>query len=351
MLLSRRTFLQSTLTAGLAAAAEATGSSWLLRPVARIRIGIAGLGATALDHLALFAAIPGAEIVGLADPSTKNLHAAAGYLRDNGQRQPSLYRDSGDLLNDPSLHALAIPSCGQNGAQMMRDAIATGISILLDAPPVLSQRELGQMLRILQSTRTPVHFRLADYLYPSSVTDVRSWLTRSGSTGAELTLALQPFAARDDLRIPVIAALDAVLDASGATDEELQVWGTQGRRSAGIEGTGMSCSITLPPNPFKFESLLVHSFPGMLESVSTLHLRSIRGSVKLGIASQADLVSSLQTAMLFLASVRDTPSAAPKRSYRAQVAAAGADRLLMTLETSASRLHAKHNTIVTPSTL
>src|SRR5438309_969032 len=137
MLLSRRTFLQSTLTAGLAAAAEATGSRWLLRPVGGIRIGIAGLGATALDHLALFAAIPGAEIVGIADPSPKNLHAAAGYLRDNGQRPPSLYRNSADLLNDRSLHALAIPSCGKNGAQMMRDAIATGISILLDAPPVL----------------------------------------------------------------------------------------------------------------------------------------------------------------------------------------------------------------------
>ncbi len=351
MLLSRRKFLQSTVTAGLAAAAEATGSRWLLKPVGCIRIGIAALEATAWDHLALFAAIPGAEIVGLADPSTKNLHAAADYLRDNGQRPPSLYRNSADLLNDRSLHALAIPSCGQNGAQMMREAIAAGIPILLDAPPILSRRDLGQMLGILQTARTPVHFRLADYLYPSSAADVRSWLTRSGSAGAELALALQPFAARDDLRIPVIAALDAVLDASGATSEGLRMWGTQARQTTPIEGTGTSCSIALPPNPFKFERLLVHSFSGVLESVSTLHLRSTRGSVKLGIACQADVVSSLQTAMLFLASVRDTPSADPKRSCRAQVAAGGADRLLKAFETSISRLHANHNTLVTPSTL
>jgi hypothetical protein len=347
MLFSRRTFLQSTLSAGLAAAAEATGSRWLLKPVGRIRIGIAGLGATALDHLALFAAIPGAEIAGLADPSMENLHTAAGYLRDNGQRPPSLYRNSADLLNDRSLHALAIPSCCRNGAQMMRDAIATRISILLDAPPVLSQRELERMLRLLQTARIQVHFRLADYLYPSTVTDVRSWLTRSGSSGADLALVLQPFAAREDLRIPVIAALDAVLDASGATDEELRVWGTQGQQSARIEGTGSSCVIALPPNRFKFEDLLVHSFAGMLESVSTLHLRSARGSVKLGIASEADVVSSLQTAMLFLASVRDVPPADPKRWCRAQVAATGADRVLVSLKASGSRLHTEHNDTVT----
>jgi len=348
MLLSRRTFLQSTLAAGLAAAAEVTGTHWLLGPAGRLRIGIAGLGTAGSDHLALFAAIPGAEIVGLADPSSKNLHAAAGYLRDNGQRPPSLYRNSGDLLNDRALHALSIPSSGQNGAQVMRDAIAVGVPVLLDAPPLLAQKELGKMLSILETTRTPVHFRLADYLYPSSVMDVRSWLTRSGSTGAELALALQPFAARD-LRIPLIAALDVVLDASGTSDRELRMWGIQGRHSARIEGTGTSCSIALPPNPFRFEGLLVHSFPGVLESVSTLHLRSVRGSVKLGIASQAHAVSSLQTAMLFLASVRDGHFGDANRSCRAQVAAAGADRVLVSLKASISRLHAHYNATVPPS--
>ncbi len=88
------------------------------------------------------------------------------------------------------------------------------------SPSVTTPAELGQTLRVLQTARTPVHFRLLDYLYPSSVTDVHSWLTRSRPTDVELALALKPFTARD-LRIPVIAALDAVLDASGATVEEL----------------------------------------------------------------------------------------------------------------------------------
>jgi hypothetical protein len=338
MLLTRRSFLQSTLAAGLGVAAEVTGGHWLLNPANKIRIGIVGLGPTALEHLSLFSAIPGAEIVSLADPNPQNLHKAASYLRDLGQKSPTLHRFPDDLLYDRSLNALAVPNCDLNGGQLVGDAIATGMSILLDAPPTVSPRRLEQMLELLQHARSAVHFRLADYLYPSKASDIRSWLVRTGSRSAELALALQPSAAREDLRIAVIAALDAVFDASGASDEELRTWGTNPEHLNHIGGYGNSCSISLPANSFGFKSLHAHQFPGMLEVASTLHIQSCRGSMKLSIDSQAHAISSLQTAMSFLATVGDIRSVAPRRSWCAQVAASGADRLLTALAASNSNI-------------
>jgi hypothetical protein len=81
MPITRRTFLQSSLGASLAAAAEVTRCHWLLSSTTPVCIGVVGLDASALEHLSLFAAIPGAKVLGLTDGDPKRIRVALRQLK------------------------------------------------------------------------------------------------------------------------------------------------------------------------------------------------------------------------------------------------------------------------------
>jgi hypothetical protein len=130
ILLTRRTFLHSSLVAGLASAAEATRTRWLLSSTGPVRVGVAGLGASALEHLALFAAIPGAEIVGLADSQLSRTTQALRQLRELGQPAPVVDR----MLDNRTLEAVSLPSGDTNAGPMFSRILAAGLPVLSDTP-------------------------------------------------------------------------------------------------------------------------------------------------------------------------------------------------------------------------
>jgi hypothetical protein len=68
MLFNRRTFMQASLAASVSVAAETSHAAWLLNSSNPIRIGVAGLGSSASEHLALYAAIPGARVTRMTLP-------------------------------------------------------------------------------------------------------------------------------------------------------------------------------------------------------------------------------------------------------------------------------------------
>ena len=180
MLLTRRTFLHSSLVAGLASAAEATRSNWLLSSSGRVRVGVAGLGASASEHLALLSAIPGVEIVGLADSDPTRATNALRQLRELGRATPVVYRDLRRMLDIQILQAIALPSNGDAEAgPILSRIVATGLPVLTDLPPVVKPHESSQFFKSLLTNRARVQFRLNDFVYPVSSTDLVGWRNKS----------------------------------------------------------------------------------------------------------------------------------------------------------------------------
>ncbi len=73
---------------------------------ALLRYGIAGTGMMGLEHLRSLAALPGTEVVALADPDTGSLAAAAAEA-DPGV---STYKTSADLVAAGGIDVLVVAS-------------------------------------------------------------------------------------------------------------------------------------------------------------------------------------------------------------------------------------------------
>jgi hypothetical protein len=324
---TRRTFLQSSLATGLVAAAEATRSRWLLSSAGPVRIGIAGLGASATQHLALFAAIPGAEIAGLADSEPTRTAQALRQLRELGQVAPAVYRDLDRMLENPTLQAISLPNQTAEAGPILHRVIAAGLPVLSDFPPSVESPESVRLYEAVLSAPAPVHFRLADFTYPTSASDLMAWLKRSGSKTAEAHLFIPRMATLQELRVAAIAATDALLAASSLSQDRLIRWvGTKDARSE-MSAAGTIGNIALPQNSFGISALRVHLL-GVLQQNSKFVVQHRSGSMEFAISSLPDADSSLQTAMKFLNCARRRSRTDNVIGSRAHVAAAVVDHMM-----------------------
>jgi len=327
MPLSRRTFLQCSLAASLATAAEVISSHWLLSTDSPVRIGIAGLGASAPEHLALFAAVPGAHVIGLTDSDSKRIHHALRMLEEFGQRPPRIYGNIHSMVTDPALQAISFSSDDPGALRNFSQILTAKLPVLTDFPPPLELPSHRQMSEALLASRTPIQFRLADFIYPASPADLRCWLNRSTSKPIEARLIMSPTAAKQELRLAAISAVDALFAASNLSPDQLLRWTGSEKAKIDIVDGGTLGILALPQNPFGLTEVRVHLL-GSLPRKTRLVVQSRSGSIELAISNQPDAGSSLQTVMKFLSCARHGRGYDNSIASRAHVAAVFVDRFV-----------------------
>lgn len=324
MHLNRRTFLQTSLTAGLATAAEASGGHWLLEPSGPVRVGIVGLGGSAMEHLALYTAIPGSQIVAIADEDTKRLQAAARFLKEHGQPSPRLYRGRAKLCHSREIDVFSVPATAGNEAEHALAAVQSGRPVLFDVPAITGEDQtVKRLLHAIASSKSIVEYRLADLLYPNTPNDVICWVGRNqfGPIDARLNLTS---ANKPQGRSAAIASLDALLAAAAS---DLTSWDVAKQ----AQMCGVLRMFELPQEPFQKGQLRIHTLGGLFATKSTLQLRSRTGEMTIPISSQPDPDSSLQSFMTFLAHASGGGSTGNQNACRAHLAAKNIDQVLSSL--------------------
>lgn len=330
MLLTRRSFIQSSLVAGLVSAAEATRSRWLLSTMDRVRVGLVGLGASASEHLALLAAIPGAEIVGLADSDPSRTTQTLRQLREFGQAAPLVYRDLDGMLGNQTIQAITLSNENADAGPMLSRVLAAGLPVLADTPPTMQPRVNTRFYEQVLAAHTPVHFRLADFTYPTSSIDLIGWLTRSGSKTMEANLIMPRLVTNQEFRVVAIVAIDLLLATSPLSPKRLIQWLDSKDARIQTSAARTISSLALPRNPTGLSALQVHLLGGFRQN-ARLVIQHGDGSIELAISTQPNADSSLRTIMSFLSHVRQSDRGINTLGSRAQVAAALADRLVRSL--------------------
>jgi hypothetical protein len=303
MFLTRRTFIQSSLAASLAVAAEATGAGWLLNPDHPIRIAIAGLGPAAEEHISLFAALPGVHIVALADTSNSKRQAALAQLTALGRPRPSLYSSLFSLLGHAAIDAFSLPVDVNSAADSLKELLATRLPVFTDLPP----RDLshGEFLALQQA---PVRLRTTDRLYPGARSNIHAqWKRQSpqpepGLQPCSARLVLERRLPPPQLRAVLIAALEAILDPHLTPAAPLAAW-SQDPGVIKITRASTVLQVHLARHISPFERLEVDLLPRS-SGASILSLGQSNRTIQVPIWRVPDSRSSLCTVMGFLNQTR-----------------------------------------------
>lgn len=334
MILTRRTFVQSSLAASLAVAADATRATWLLKDKDPLRIALAGLGPETWEHLALYAAIPNVNVVGIADGTGSHFSEALAQLEKFSQPQPFVSNRLEEVLSKTLPDAISVPTA-QKLDFPLRDVLSIGLPVLTDTPPPLFAYKdfLGQR-------KAYVGVRSADLLYPGAMADISTrWmqtqLTNSDQTGERTArLVLERRLSMAQLRAVVICSLQAVLGSHSFLSEELASWSSN-PEAVELNQTRTSARVYLPARMARFSHLDIDLLPRS-KNASILSLSHRAQKMEMPVWRNPDSQSSLRTTMAFLNHVR-TPQAnvisaeGPKDSETAFAAATVIDCLFSRL--------------------
>jgi hypothetical protein len=301
MQLTRRTFVSSTLAVGLAAAAEATHSSWLLTSGDAVRIGIADIDSSNAEHVALLSAIPGAEIAALFGTNRELTRESFFQLQESGKPMPILYGTLNRMLLDRSLEAVYLAGRSLDASEAFSRIIQAGHPVMADPPHEVSRGDRYSPLTTAYSAKTHILLRTNYLANSNSVQDVRNWLLRSDARETEAILSLPLFAQRDQVRSAGILSLACLIGASDLSPAELLRWHSS--KTPKVRTTGSSGTISLPDNSYGLRSLRIHALGGDADS-STLALHHSHGSFHLPIVRNSCPQAALRSAMLFLTRVR-----------------------------------------------
>ncbi len=309
MLLTRRTFMQTSLAASVSVAAESSHARWLLNSSNPIRIGVAGLGSSASEHLALYGAIPGARVAHIADESAALVDSALLQLKENNHPAPRVSRSISELLQDPSLDALSLPAEPPSACRALEHALNTGLPVLVDVLPASFSPEVHE-----RTARPPIHLRIADFTYAGAAHDIDSWSNRNAETAQRLIpmsarLSLETGLTIAQTRAVMISALNALLAHRTIPAGELIRW--SGAHDAVIAGYGSPVAgIRLPHFPNGSAKVEIDLLPRH-SGASVLCLRRSNGALELPLWRRADAQASLQTVTRFLHSVRTHRGVSP----------------------------------------
>jgi hypothetical protein len=230
------------------------------------------------------------------------------------------------MLADREFEAIAI-SPSEATAESTRRAIAAKLPVFTDVPPPLALPDSRRLLEVILRARTPIHFRLADFVYPASPADLSGWLNRNRPQASEARLVISHAATRQDLRVAAISAVDALFAVSDQSPEELLRWVGSNDAKIEVRNSGTFGILSLPANGFGLKELCI-SLLGAFRQKSVLIVQQTSGSLEIPVSSQSDANSSLQTAMKFLSSVRHPTEWVSLPGAREQIAAVFVDRFL-----------------------
>ncbi len=107
-----------------------------------IKVGIIGCGALGITHAQRFAAIPGVEVVALAEVNPVNLDRAVAVLAAKPRVVCADYRD----ILDAGLDAVCIATPDSLHVPQVLDALAANLHVLCEKPLTLEPLELGAVI-------------------------------------------------------------------------------------------------------------------------------------------------------------------------------------------------------------
>lgn len=324
MPITRRAFLQSTTSTAVCLAAENVGNcSWLFHRSDRLRIGILGLGSSGFEHMTVYSALAGAQIVALCDPDQGRLRTAAKFLRDRGQSPAFLSQSLARLLDDPSIDAISIAGSPPNHFDLVRRVTEARKPLLFDAPTVDSWEEALRVRRLAETSGVTLRNRLHDHLQPDTNV-LRTSVALRSSIGQPVGSSLHTRLMRNSPITPIIpamACLDLLLEASEQLDEKradslLPSW-TRPEVTAGVGNT----LIAFPTSASFLKKVQVHSLGPPLSPPALLELHGTRGRLGCESSWYPIEASSAHTFVEFLAAIRNRSSDKNERAQRGYIAA------------------------------
>jgi hypothetical protein len=330
MTFTRRTFLQSTTSTAVCLAAETiTGSSWLLRRSDPIRIGLVCLDASAFEHMTVYSALAGAQIVALCDSDLNRLRTAARFLGDRNQPAPSLTQTLDRLLEDSSIHAISIAGSPVNHLGLIRRIRGAGKPLLFDAPIVNSWVEALRTSQMAAVVSTPLRSRLRDYLEPGTTARVTSIFAR-GSLGALITssvCARELATNASSPCVPAMACVNLLLESSAAGRDRSFYQSSRVWEQPKVKTLAGGTVVEFPANDSDLKCLLAETLVNPLSPAALLKIEGASGRL-VCVASRYPLeISSAQTFVEFLAAAR---AAQPDKNEAVRLAylAAGLTHLM-----------------------
>jgi hypothetical protein len=302
MFVTRRKFVQSSIAASIAVAAESTHTGWLLSSSDPLRIGIAGLGPSAPEHLALYAAIPGAKVTHIADPSRAAIAAAVSQLQNAGHPSPRVSHNLDGLLADPSLHAISLPRESPNAGFTLKQIFSRRLPVLTDILPSSLSLPANACSKYSQ-----LHLRIGDLIYPGVTSDLSAWSRRRAAAcankdAAVSALTLQRKLLATETRAVLVSTLHALLQASPIATSSLTRW-AEAEGSFEIARARTVARVNLPDPPTGPKCLAIELLPRN-SGASLLSVRDKDGLFEVPVWRQPDAQTSLRTVMQFLDSVR-----------------------------------------------
>jgi predicted dehydrogenase len=150
-----------------------------------IRWGIIGCGSMGREHVENLAALGGAEVTAIADPHRPSIDATLAL----GRFKPKVFDDHRDLLHSGLCDAVAIATPNFTHVQMMRDALATDLHILVEKPLVI-RIEDGLDLLERAKDRRAITWVAQEYRYMPPVAEMIR-LAHEGRVGRLLQVAIR----------------------------------------------------------------------------------------------------------------------------------------------------------------
>lgn len=117
-----------------------------------IRWGIIGCGSMGREHILNLAALGGADVTALADTDAGSRSAALAICAQS-RFTPQVFEDHRELLGSGLCDAVAIATPNFTHVQMMRDALATDLHILVEKPLVTRIEDGAELLALAQGRR------------------------------------------------------------------------------------------------------------------------------------------------------------------------------------------------------
>jgi len=133
-----------------------------------IRYGIIGCGSMGREHIENILALPGGQVTAIADTHAASLETTAALL---ARTPPKVFVDHRALLASGLCDAVVIATPNFTHIQVMRDALATNLHILIEKPLVTRIEDGLEMLRCA-STRQGLVWVAQEYRYIPPVAEM-----------------------------------------------------------------------------------------------------------------------------------------------------------------------------------
>jgi myo-inositol 2-dehydrogenase / D-chiro-inositol 1-dehydrogenase len=134
----------------------------------KIRYGIVGCGSMGREHIENIRAMGGAVVTAVADPTPASREQAATLLDD----QVTLFERHLDLLKSGLCDAVVIASPNFTHIQVMRDALATDLHILVEKPLVTRVADGMAMIELAKAKKRGIVWVAQEYRYMPPVAEM-----------------------------------------------------------------------------------------------------------------------------------------------------------------------------------